>query len=202
MLTKDMSSSKIATSPKMGSSNWQPTMPTYEKPFMTATIMSSEKVRSKSPQNNIHAQDLTKEPKDNINKELISHKSKSPIVERAVNHINDKHKSNSTIDRLAMPKNRTEPYKSKNTNGKENSRSKSPNENQSNKNLNKSLHDKHNSLKNKMHNHNVQNKSNEDVKVEIYYKNKSPQVYDDFKELENLNSKYDNYDKMKLDNNN
>lgn len=52
LLTRDPNISRVINSPEMGSQNWQPTKPTNEKPFMTATIMSSEKVRAKSPAKN------------------------------------------------------------------------------------------------------------------------------------------------------
>lgn len=76
---------------------------------------------------------------------------------------NEKHQiKNSKIDRLAQPKNRTEPYKSKNDkklSDKENSRSKSPNQNY---NKNNKIHEKHANLKNKLKN------NSDDVKVEVF----------------------------------
>lgn len=108
LLTKDPSSSRVINSPEMGSQNWQPTKPTHEKPFMTATIMSSEKVRSRSPaKNNQTAINLLKSS-DN-NRDLKSNKSKSPIVDRGQQKNEKQQMKSSNIDRLAQPKNRTEP---------------------------------------------------------------------------------------------
>jgi len=49
----------------------------------------------------------------------------------------------------------------------------------------------------------LKQKFNNEVKVEVFYKDlpTNPHVKDDFREMDNMNSKYDQYERMNFDNN-
>jgi len=192
MLTKD---SRIHFSPQMGSNEWQPTKITDEKSFMTATIMSSEKRRTtKSPNcqssNNVLLKD--KKP-DN---------SKSPVggQKSIIDNKTDRQKAKElTLDRLAKPKNITQPFTSRSSKyrskDQSKSRSKSPNLNVNSNNNNPVLSK---ALDNKIKNENNMSKHNkpklvkniDEPTIEVYYKERpnNLEIKDDFREL-NMDSK-------------
>jgi len=192
MLTKD---SRIHFSPQMGSNEWQPTKITDEKSFMTATIMSSEKRRTtKSPNRQSSNNVLLKDKKpDN---------SKSPVggQKSIIDNKTDRQKAKeSTLDRLAKPKNITQPFTSRSSKDrskdKSKSRSKSPNLNINSNNNNPVLSK---ALDNKIKNENNMSKHNkpklvkniDEPTIEVYYKERpnNLEIKDDFREL-NMDSK-------------
>lgn len=190
MLLKDKN--RVQFSPQMGTNEWQPTKPT-EKAFMTATIMSSEKRKSPIQKSN-----------SEIIQEKNKNKSKSPVGSQKtiIDDKSDRQKAKeATLDRLAQPKNRTQPFKAKsskdNSKDKSKSRSKSPNLNSKDKNntpvMSKALDNKiKNETNMSKHNRPKLVKNNDEPTVEVYYKEKqqNPEIKDDFREI-NMDSKYD-----------